>query len=91
VLERIAAVETGDLAARLRQSLDDPRHGALHSRRQIETLVRAVQAHALRRLGEDAAAELHVRRHLSPGCEPERDPEYPDLLDAVLGDDVRGG
>jgi hypothetical protein len=57
----------------------------------VETLVRAVQAVALRRLGHDAAAELHARRHLSPGYDPERDPEYPDLLDAVLGDDLRGG
>ncbi len=91
VLERIGDVETGDLDRRLRRSLDDPRHGALHGRRQVETLVRAVQAVALRRLGQDAAAELHVRRHLSPGYDPERDPEYPDLLDAVLGDDLRGG
>jgi acyl-CoA dehydrogenase len=90
-LERIAGVETGDLAQRLRQSLDDPRHGALHVRRQLETLVRAVQAVALGRLGEDAAGELHIRRHLSPGYDPERDPEYADLLDAVLGDDLRGG
>ena len=90
-LERIADVETGDLEQRLRRSLGDPRHGALHGRRQVEALVRAVQAAALRRLGQDAAAELHVRRHLSPGYDPERDPEYPDLLDGVLGDDLRGG
>jgi acyl-CoA dehydrogenase len=91
VLERIGGVETGDLGDRLRRSLDDPRHGALHVRRQLEALVRAVQAAALRRLGRDAAAELHVRRYLSPGYDPERDPEYPDLLDGVLGDDLRGG
>jgi alkylation response protein AidB-like acyl-CoA dehydrogenase len=91
VLERIGGGETGGLGERLRRSLDDPRHGALHVRGQVETLVRAVQAIALRRLGRDAAAELHVRRHLSPGYDPERDPEYADLLDAVLGDDLRGG
>ncbi len=91
VLEQIADVDTGDLEQRLRRSLDDPRHGALHGRRQVEALVRAVQAVALRRLGQDAAAELHARRHLTPGYDPERDPEYLDLLDAVLADDLRGG
>jgi len=49
-----------------------------------------VQAVALRRLGRDAPAELLVRRRLSPGYDTERDPEYPDLLDGVLGDDLRG-
>jgi alkylation response protein AidB-like acyl-CoA dehydrogenase len=89
VLERVADVDTADLGERLRASVEDPELGSLHSRRQLETLVRAVQAAALRRLGEDAAAELHVRRHLTPRYDPERDPEYPELLDAVLADDVR--
>jgi alkylation response protein AidB-like acyl-CoA dehydrogenase len=89
VLSRVAEVDTGDLGERLRRSVDDPEHGALHMRSQLETLVRAVQAHGLRRFGDEAVAELHVRRHLTPGYDPERDPEYPELLDAVLADDVR--
>jgi acyl-CoA dehydrogenase len=89
VLERVADVETADLGERLRASVDNPEAGALYIRRRLETLVRAVQAGVLQRLGEDAAAELHVRRHLTPGYDPERDPDYPELLDAVLADDVR--
>ena len=89
VLERVADVDTGDLGERLRESVAEPELGALHIRRRLETLVRAVQAGALRRLGEEAAAELHVRRHLTPGYDPERDREYQELLDAVLADDVR--
>jgi alkylation response protein AidB-like acyl-CoA dehydrogenase len=90
VLERIGDVDVGDLRERLRRSVTDPDGGALHFRRQLETLVRAVQTATLRRLGENAAADLHVRRHLTPGYEPERDPGYAALLDAVLGDDLRG-
>jgi acyl-CoA dehydrogenase len=88
VLADVGGVDTG-VEDRLRASVDDPDWGSLHIRRQVETLVSAVQVAALRRLGEDAVAELHVRRHLTPGYDPERDPEYPELLDAVLADDVR--
>jgi len=89
VLRRVADVDTGDLGERLRRSVEDPEHGALHIRGQLDTLVRAVQARALRRFGDEAAAELHERRHLTPGYDTERDPDYPGLLDAVLADDVR--
>jgi acyl-CoA dehydrogenase len=89
VLERLGDGVEGDLEERLRRSVADPERGSLHIRGQIEALVRAVQAASLRRLGEAAAAELHVRRHLTPGYDPERDPEYQELLDAVLEDDVR--
>jgi alkylation response protein AidB-like acyl-CoA dehydrogenase len=89
VLDRVADVDTRDLGERLRRSVEDPEHGALHVRGQLETLVRAVQAAGLRRFGDEAVAELHERRHLTPGYDPERDPEYPELLDAVLTDDVR--
>jgi acyl-CoA dehydrogenase len=88
-LEHVAEVDTGDLGERLRRSVEDPAHGALHVRAQLETLVRAVQAGGLRRLGDEAVAELHVRRHLTPGYDAEADPDYADLLDAVLADDVR--
>jgi alkylation response protein AidB-like acyl-CoA dehydrogenase len=52
----------------------------LHFRRQLDTLVRAVQAAALVR-AEAPSAELHIRRHLVPGYDPERDPEYSDLIE----------
>jgi hypothetical protein len=89
VLKRVGDVDTGDLEGRLRASVEDPERGSLYIRPQIETLVHALQAASLCRLGADAVADLHVRRHLTPGYDPERDPEYPELLDAVLEDDVR--
>ncbi len=52
----------------------------LHFRRQLDTLVRAVQAATLVRSGAPTA-ELHIRRHLVPGYDPERDPEYLDLIE----------
>jgi acyl-CoA dehydrogenase len=87
VLERIGG-DAAELADRLRASVEDPERGSLHIRRQVETLVRAVQAAALRRIGEEAVVELHLRRHLTPEYDPERDPDYPELLDAVLGADA---
>jgi acyl-CoA dehydrogenase len=88
VLERIGDVDVGDLGERLRRSAADPERGSLHLRRRLETLVRAVQAASLRRLGQNTAAEFHERRHLTPGYDAERDAAYPQLVDAVLGDDV---
>jgi alkylation response protein AidB-like acyl-CoA dehydrogenase len=55
----------------------------LHFRRQLDTLVRAVQGAALVR-AEAPTAELHIRRHLVPGYEPERDPEYTEALGALV-------
>jgi acyl-CoA dehydrogenase len=66
-----------DLEVRMRRA--DP----LHIRRQLDTLVRAIQAACLVRAGAPTA-ELHVRRHLVPGYDPEREPEYPELLDGVI-------
>jgi alkylation response protein AidB-like acyl-CoA dehydrogenase len=79
-----------ELAARLRLSLEDAAHGALHVRRQLDELVRSVQVAALRGT-EPHSAELLARRHLVAGWDPERDADYPDLIDAVLGDDARTG
>ena len=62
------------LRERLRQP--DP----LHVRRQLDRLVRAIQAASLVRAGA-ATAELHIRRHLVPGYDPERDPDYLDLIE----------
>jgi hypothetical protein len=52
----------------------------LHLRRQLDTLVRAVQAAALVR-AEAPTAELHIRRHLVPGYDAERDPDYLNLIE----------
>ena len=101
VLERVrGCVPAGDgdaaavaealerLAPRLRRSLAEGPH---HFRRQLEQLVRALQAGCLLAHGEAPAAALHVRRHLIPGYDPEADPDYASLLDEVLGADLRSG
>jgi len=76
-----------DLEPRLRRSVEEPAFGALHVRRQLDPLVRIVQVGALRG-SEPQAAELLARRHLVRGWNPEADPTYPELIDAVLGDDL---
>lgn len=63
-----------DLEARMRTG--DP----LHFRRQLDLLVRAIQGACLVRAGS-LSAELHVRRHLVPGYDPERDPQYAALIE----------
>jgi acyl-CoA dehydrogenase len=78
----------GELEPRLRRSVADEAFGALHFRRQLDMLVRCLQAACLLAEGHEPAAALHVRRHLRPGYDPERDADYPALLDHVLGDDV---
>ncbi len=82
VVERAGASE--ELAARLRRSLAEPEFGALHGRRQIAQLVRALQVKLLRR-SDSASADLVERRHLVPGWSPEADSDYPALIDRVLG------
>jgi acyl-CoA dehydrogenase len=74
-----------DLEPRLRRSVADRSAGALHIRRQLGTLVSAVQVACLLRQGNaDAAAALHARRRLVRGYDPERDPDYPALVERVL-------
>jgi acyl-CoA dehydrogenase len=74
------------LEPRLRRSVADEAFGALHFRRQLDTLMRAVQAASLLADGHELSAALHARRHLVPGYDPERDPGYPELLEHVLAD-----
>jgi alkylation response protein AidB-like acyl-CoA dehydrogenase len=74
------------LAPRLRRSLAG---GSLHFRRQLDLLVRALQAACLLADGEAAAAALHVRRHLVSGYDPEADADYAELVDEVVGADLR--
>jgi hypothetical protein len=87
VLERVGAEAPAHLEPRLRRSVADADYGALYVRRQLDTLVRALQAASLRTEGHEASAELHARRHLRPGYDPQDDPGYADLVDGVLRED----
>ena len=80
VLDRSRGVEPRIDAAldSLAQRLRTP--DSLHLRRQLDLLVRAVQGAALVR-AEAPTAELHIRRHLVPGYDPELDPEYLSLIE----------
>jgi hypothetical protein len=82
VLDRSGA--TAELGPRLRRSVADADFGALHIRRQLDTLVRALQVACLRAEGNEPAAELHERRHLTRGHDPEADPDYAALIDRTL-------
>ena len=94
-LERFDAVDvaversgaTDELAARLRRSVADPAFGALHGRRQLGELVRALQVQVLRR-SDLESAELIRRRHLVSAWDPETDADYAALIDRVVVDDA---
>jgi alkylation response protein AidB-like acyl-CoA dehydrogenase len=77
-----------DLEPRLRRSVADPDWGSLHVRRQLQQLVRAVQAACLLRDGVEPVAELLIRRHLVRGWDPEHDDDYRALIDRVLADEL---
>jgi acyl-CoA dehydrogenase len=90
---RLVEAALADLAPRLRRSVADPEFGALHGRRHVDKLVRALQVACLlfEADGDDdkrAVAALHARRHFVRGYEPEDDHDYPRLLDGVLGADA---
>jgi acyl-CoA dehydrogenase len=72
-----------ELAQRMRRSVAEHEFGALHFRRQLDELVRSLQARVLAE-SEPASAELIERRHLDRGWHPERDPGYADLIERVL-------
>ncbi len=73
------------LAPRMRRSLaGEP----MHFRRQLDTLVRALQAGCLLVRGDRGAAALHIRRHLVPGYDPETDEGYEELVEQVAGPDL---
>ncbi len=94
--EQVLSVALEGLEPRLRRSITDPGHGVAHFRRQLELLVRAVQATCL--LTETAAdgagsakaavTSLFVRRHLVPGHLPDDDPEWSRLVDEALAGDA---
>jgi alkylation response protein AidB-like acyl-CoA dehydrogenase len=83
VVERAQA--PAELATRLRRSLAEPEWGALHGRRQLDELVRWLQVGCLRADGEEAAADLIERRHLTRGYDAEADASYADVMERVLG------
>ncbi len=108
--ELALAGETGDgravttaldaLEPRLRRSLADTDHAALHFRPQLDRLTRVVQAVCLLteaahsgELGvaeeKAAVATFFVRRHLVPDHAPEDDAAWPDLVETTLGNDLR--
>jgi len=74
---------SAQLAAGLRRAVEDPEWGALHGRRQLDRLVRSLQVSALRE-SDPASAELLERRHLTPGWQPDADPDYRDLIERTL-------
>jgi acyl-CoA dehydrogenase len=76
------------LEPRLRRSLSDDEFGALHFRRQLDTLMRSLQVASLLADGDEPAAALLLRRRLVPGYLPEEDPVYPEVLERVLAGDA---
>ncbi len=86
--EALVAEALDELAPRLRRSLAQ---GSPHFRRQLELLVRALQAACLLAEREAAAAALHIRRHLLSGYDPEADATYAELVDEVLGAELGSG
>jgi hypothetical protein len=86
LVERASA--PAELGARLRRSVAEPEWGALHGRRQLDELVRWLQAWCLRADGQEASAELITRRHVTQGYEPEADADYASLIDTVLAGEV---
>ena len=81
VLERARGVDD-----RVDNALDELRErmrevDPLHFRRRLDRYMRALQTALLFREGEEALAELHLRRHVLPGWEPADDSDYRRLLD----------
>ena len=58
LVRRARSESPAELGPRLRRSIAEPEFGALHFRRQLDTLVRALQVSCLRAEGNEPAAEL---------------------------------
>jgi acyl-CoA dehydrogenase len=91
----IVAGALDELEPRLRRSVTEPEHAAVHFRRQLDRLTRVLQAASLlteAAAGPDApkraVASLFVRRHLVPGHSPEDQADWETLVNATLGDDL---
>jgi alkylation response protein AidB-like acyl-CoA dehydrogenase len=98
---RAVALALADIEPRLRRSVADPAgYGAAHFRRQLEQLVRVVQAGCLLSevaaegsgsgsgSGKAALTTLFVRRHLVPGHAPDGDADWTGLVDEALAGDA---
>ena len=92
-----ALVEFEEVAAEIRRSVEDPRHGALHGRAQLERLITAHQIALLLDAagsGGDletelaAAARLLTGRKLDRGYRPEHDRDFADTIDALVASDL---
>jgi alkylation response protein AidB-like acyl-CoA dehydrogenase len=87
VLDRVRGFDD-----RIDSALDQLRNGMrkgdpLHFRAQLDRYVRALQASLLLREGEEALAELHLRRHVLRGWNRDEDPDYRGLLDRAFRDE----
>ncbi len=89
-----------EITAEIRRCIEDPLHGALHGRAQLERLVAAHQVGLLLDAASDAgalgpqlaaAARLLTGRSLDRTYRPEDDPEFGATLEALVGADVVGG
>jgi acyl-CoA dehydrogenase len=83
------------LEGRMHTSTADEAHGAVHFRRQLDTLMRVIQAAGLLREADadlrdrrdsekpDVAA-CFIRTHLIPGYDPEADDDYSARIDRIV-------
>lgn len=92
-----ALVAFEDISSEIRRCVEDPRHGALHGRDQLERLVAAHQVGLLldaADAGGDLAMELATAARLLTGrsldraYRPEHDPDFADTLDTLLASDL---
>ncbi|GMQ86624.1 MAG: acyl-CoA dehydrogenase family protein [Acidimicrobiia bacterium] len=92
-----ALVSFEEIATEFRRCVEDPMHGALHGRHQLERLVAAHQVALLldaAAAGGDlttelaAAARLLTGRSLDRAYRAEHDPEFAATIDALLGPDL---
>jgi len=90
--DRIAA-ELGSIEGSIRRSLGDPTSAALHFRRQLTSLMDAIQSTLLLRQASEgsatasmvATAELFCQLHVPGGLAPPDDPGYLERIDTALG------
>lgn len=87
------------LCDRTARSLSQQRFGATHFRRQLSALIRLFQAVRLLKEADAEAgrgvdlcksdvAAFYIRRHLTPGYNPETDDGWDDRIDRILASDL---
>jgi alkylation response protein AidB-like acyl-CoA dehydrogenase len=89
-----------EVAAEIRRCVDDPAHGAIHGRAQLERLVAAHQVGLLLDAATGqadpgselaAAARLLTGRRLDPAYRPEHDPDFAATIEALVAADLHTG